>query len=122
MVSPFLAGMKAEFDDLKEEWGKETVVKRFISSLNAQGRLSGSFTTVLSGEIMWVQPAAGSSEVEDLGIDELTTHLAFQKFSGTAMQAKDRVTVTGDAFDYDVVRVHIKESHRVNELKQIKRT
>lgn len=121
MSSPYTVGMREEVKDLVEEWKVPCDISRFISTKNAQGRLSGSFVNQISGESLWIQPIGGLSEVEVRGLDDETTHLAYQSWSGYAMQAKDRIFASGDTYAYDVVRVHIKESHRVSELKQVKR-
>ena len=121
--SPFAAGMRSDLTDLVLEWGKNSTIKRQSTAvLNAQGRLSGDFVTQITDEVLFVQPIAGSSTIVSEGIDDETTHLAYQKFSGFIMEPKDRVTVSGDSFDFDVVRIHVKESHRVTELKQITRS
>lgn len=121
MTSPFLPGMKAELNALVQEWGKNCSISRFVSTLNAQGRLSGNFVTQAASEKLWIQPTGGGSDVGDIGIDEQTTHLAWQDFAGVEMQAKDRVLPSGESYAYDVIRVHRQESQLVTELKLVRR-
>lgn len=121
MTSPFLPGMKSEINALILEWGKNCSISRFVSTLNPQGRLSGSFVVQSPTEKLWIQPVGGASDVVELGIDEQTTHLSWQDFAGFEMRAKDRVLPTGDAYEYDVIRVHRQESQLVTELKLVKR-
>jgi hypothetical protein len=113
--------MKSEIDALIQEWAKDCTISRFISTLNSQGRLSGSFVTQVTGEKLWIQPTGGDSDIGDIGIDEQTTHLAWQKFTGFEMQAKDRVLPSGDSYNYDVIKVHRQESQLVTELKLVRR-
>lgn len=120
--SDFAIGMRTDVEGIVNEWGKNTTIKRQSTSLNAQGRFSGGFATVATDEVLFVQPVAGDSTIVSEGIDDETTHFTYQKFSGFVMEVKDRVTVSGDSFDFDVVRIHVKESHRFIELKQITRS
>ena len=121
MTSPYLPGMKAELTALVLEWGKNCAISRFVSTLNTQGRLSGSFVTQAAAQKLWIQPAGGASDVVEQGIDEQTTHLAFEDFAGFEMKAKDRVLPSGDSYEYDVIKVHRQESQLVTELKLVRR-
>jgi len=120
MASPFLPGMKEEVKLLIQEWGKNTSIRRYVSSVVTGGRLSGSFVEQ-DTETMWIQPVGGFSDVKDADLDAETTHLCFQYWSGYRMQAKDRVLPSGETLEYDVIRSHLKESHQFSELKQGKR-
>ena len=120
MGSPFSPGMKEDVKLLVEEWGKTTSVSRFISSVVSGGRLSGAFVQQ-SSEIIWIQPVGGFSDVKEADLDDETTHLCFQYWSGYGMKAKDRVLPSGETLEYDVIRTHLKESHRFSELKQVRR-
>jgi hypothetical protein len=113
--------MKTEINALILEWGKDCAISRFISTLNSQGRLSGSFVTQAPAQKLWVQPVGGASDIAELGIDEQTTHLAWEDFTGFEMKAKDRVLPSGDSYEYDVIRVHRQESQLVTELKLVRR-
>jgi len=121
MSSPYLPGMKAEINALILEWGKDCSISRFVSTLNPQGRLSGSFVVQAPAQKLWIQPVGGTAEVVDLGIDEQTTHLAWEDFTGYEMQAKDRILPSGETYEYDVIRVHRQESQLVTELKLVRR-
>jgi len=121
MTSPFLPGMKSEINALILEWGKNCSISRFVSTLNAQGRLSGSFVVQAATQKLWIQPIGGTSDVAELGIDEQTTHLAWEDYTGFEMEAKDRVLPSGESYAYDVIRVHREESQLVTELKLVRR-
>jgi|WetSurMetagenome_2_1015567.scaffolds.fasta_scaffold94745_4 hypothetical protein len=121
MTSPYLPGMKAEINALILEWGKDCAISRFVSTLNTQGRLSGSFVTQAAAQKLWIQPTAGASDIAELGIDEQTTHLAWEDFTGFEMKAKDRILPSGESYEYDVIRVHRQESQLVSELKLVRR-
>lgn len=121
MSSPHLPGMKAEITALVLEWGKDCNISRFVSVLNTQGRLSGSFVTQVPSQKLWIQPVGGASDVVEQGIDEQTTHLAWEDFAGFEMKAKDRVLPSGESYEYDVIRVHRQESQLVTELKLVRR-
>jgi len=121
MTSPYLPGMKSEINALILEWGKNCAISRFVSTLNAQGRLSGSFVVQAPTQKLWIQPIGGTSDIAELGIDEQTTHLAWEDYTGFEMEAKDRVLPSGESYAYDVIRVHREESQLVTELKLVRR-
>ena len=121
MTSPYLPGMKAELTALVLEWGKACSISRFISTLNSQGRLSGSFVVQSASQKLWIQPVGGASDIIEQGIDEQTTHLAWEDYAGFEMEAKDRVLPLGESYEYDVIRVHREESQLVTELKLVRR-
>ena len=121
MSVQFRPDIRDEIQDLVEEWGKNCTISRNVTVTGADGKESGGFVNQAT-EILWIQPIGGGSDVKEKGIDEETTHFAWQHYSGYAMSAKDRVLQSGDVFEYDVIRVHIKEAHRVSELKQVTRS
>lgn len=121
MASPFLPGMKQDVIDLIDEWGKTTSIRRYTSSVVTGGRLSGAFVEQTT-EVIWIQPVGGFSDVKEADLDEQTSHLCFQRHTGFAIQAKDRLLPSGETLEYDVIRTHLKESHRFSELKQVRRT
>ena len=122
MTYPPRPEMRGQLNPLINAWGVPSKIDRLVATTNAQGRLSGSFVTQVTDEILWIQPAGGGSEVVELGIDEQTTHLAFQKWPGFEMVAKDRVTPSGQTYEYDVLKVHRYETHLLTELKLVRRT
>jgi len=122
MTSAFRPSMRDEIRKLVEDWGKNSRITRFISTTDDTGRESGSFQTQAASEKLWIQPIGGFSDVKEQGLDEQTTHLAFQLWSGTSMEAKDRILPSGNTYEYDVIRHHVKESHRVSELKLVVRS
>jgi len=121
MAGRFVPGMRDEVRLLIEEYGNQNVsIRRYISSVTTGGRLSGSFVEQATEKI-WIQPVGGFSEVEAADLDAQTTHLCFQYWSGYALQAKDRLLPSGETLEYDVIRTHLKESHRFSEIKQARR-
>lgn len=121
MSVEFRPVMREEISSLVQEWGKNCTISRNVLVTTADGRESGGFATQAT-EILWIQPVdRGGSDVKTKGIDEETTHYAWQKYSGYAMRAKDRILESGATYSYDVVRVHVKESHRLSELKLVTR-
>jgi len=121
MSVEFRLGMRDEIQALVEEWGKNCTISRNVTVTGADGKESGGFVDQVT-ETLWIQPIGGGSDVKVKGIDEETTHFAWQNYSGFAMTAKDRILQSGDIFKYDVIRVHIKEAHRISELKQVTRS
>jgi hypothetical protein len=98
---------------------------RFNPQTDATGRKTGSYTSLLASgatEKVWIQPLAGDSDIQAQGLNSETTHLAYQKWSGTALVAKDRILPSGQTFAYDVIRAQVYETHRRAELKQVMRT
>lgn len=122
MPTPPRTGMRADIEELISEWGVQCTITRRSTTVNSEGRLDGSFSTVTSGEQIWIQPVGGQSRVVDFGINDETTHLGWQKHDGTQLLPKDRILVTGDTYYYDVMALHIKESHRLIELKLVTRS
>jgi hypothetical protein len=120
MVSaPPLAQMRAEFDSLLDAgWGVNCRISRLSATTDSEGELSGGFATLTSGERLWIQPIAGRSMIDTKSLDAETTHLCFQKHSGTPLFPKDRILPSGEVYVYDVKHAHILESHRMSELKQ----
>lgn len=114
--------MQAQFDALLDSgWGSLCVLTRFSGSKNSAGHISGAFGLLLASgatERVWIQPIAGRSSISNINLQSETTHLAFQKHSGTALKPKDRILPAGETYPYDVTRAHVLESHRMAELKQ----
>jgi len=119
-------------DDIRSEyhaellnWVRPCQVQRFVAVTDATGRESGTFQSVAVDEPMWIQAVSqGDSEVEEKGLDARTTHLAFQKWDGFPLEPFDKIYDTdeqGYPHEYDVIRAHLKESHRVAELMLPKR-
>lgn len=120
-MAPPRAAIRAQAQAVIDDWAIASTVSRFISTTDASGKKTGSFVTQVSGELIWVQPLGGNSDIREQGLNAETTHLAFQKHSGFALIPKDRILQTGDTFEYDVLRAHIFESHRMAELKLVRR-
>ena len=111
--------MQGQFDGLVADCGFATDVIRPDKTKDAQGQINESDVTIVSGEVMWIQPASGASEVIQANLNDRTTHLLFQKFSGTPLAANDRLTQTTGTFDgveFDVISTFIFESHRMSEI------
>ena len=117
--------IRAEYHAELANWTRNVRVTRFISTTDESGREEGSFQNVAVGEPMWIQSISrGNEEVEERGLAAETTHYGFQYWDGFALEANDKVYDTdeqGQTHIYDVVRAHLKESHRVCELMEVLR-
>lgn len=117
--------MKMDVSALIVDWGVSTRVQRFSGADNAAGRMSGAFVSV-STQVVWIQPydkrrSKGSTR-SDMGLDDDTTHEAFWRFSGYAMQPEDRLIVSGQTYQYDVLSTDQPENFRHGWLKLTVRT
>ena len=124
MVSaPPLTAMRSQFNSLLDAgWGTSCLITRLSGTVDSAGHTGGSFVTVSSAERIWIQGLAGRSSIDTKNLDAETTHLAFQKTTGTALRPKDRILPSGETYKYDVVKTHLWETHRMSELKQDLRT
>jgi len=120
-MAPPRAAIRAQAQGVIDDWATNSTVSRFVSTTDASGKKTGSFVTQVSGEKIWIQPIGGASDVREQGLNDETTHLAFQKHSGFALVAKDRILQSGGTFEYDVLKAHVLESHRMAELKLVRR-
>jgi hypothetical protein len=107
--------MKMDVSALIVDWGVTARVQRFSGSDNAAGKMSGSYVSVAT-QVVWIQPydrrkSAGSTR-SDIGLVDDTTHEMFWRFSGTAMQPEDRLIVSGQTYQYDVLSVDQPENYR----------
>jgi len=121
MSSSFRPDMRNETRKLILDWGKNSVITRFVSVAVAGGRDSGAWITG-STEKLWIQPVGGFSDVKESNLDDQTTHLCFHLWSGYAVEAKDRILASGDTLEFDLIKTNLKESHRFSELKQVRRS
>lgn len=117
--------MRAQAKSVIEDWGVSCDVTRFTPTTDTSGRKTGTFVNITpsggTDPIIWIQPIAGNSDVRDQGLNAETTHLAFQKWSGSSLEPKDRIDPPGTNYVYDVIAAHVLESHRMAELKQVRR-
>jgi hypothetical protein len=123
-MPPPLAAMRAQFQSVLNDWGVSCDVLRLVATKNAAGKLSGAYASLVSGgvdETIWIQPVGGESNISNAGLNSETTHLAYYRFSGTALVAKDRILPSGSEFAFDVIRAYTRETHREAELKQVRR-
>lgn len=101
--------------------GVAVQINRFTPTTDPTGRKTGSYVSTGASEMMWIQPFSGGADVVEEGIQAETTHLIYQAWSGTALQASDRLAVSGDPYVYDVVRADVFETHRRAQAKQVRR-
>jgi hypothetical protein len=120
-MAPPRAAIRAQAQMVIDDWAVATTVSRFVSTTDLSGKKTGTYVTQASGEKIWIQPIGGESDIREQGLNAETTHLAFQKWSGFALLPKDRILPTGDPFEYDVLRALVLESHRMAELKLVRR-
>ena len=120
-MAPPRAAIQAQAQAVIDDWAIPSNVTRFIATTDATGKKTGTFVSQAATEKIWIQPISGYSDVKAQGVNAETTHLAFQKFSGFALIPKDRILPSGGVFSYDVLRAHVFESHRMAELKLVRR-
>lgn len=124
MAAPKLE-MRAVYDAQIADWVSNAQIMRYISTVDTTGRESGAFASVKVDEPVWIQAISrGNEEVEEAGQKALTTHLCFQYWNGFQLLPQDKIYWTdesGQEHIFDVVRAHLKESHRVAELNEVKR-
>ena len=117
--------MRHQYHTVIDDWARDCEIRRFQSSVDATGRESGAFNVVEAAEPVWIQAVSrGDEAVVEKGLDSRTTHLAFQKWDGFALEPLDKIFDTDEqsnTHEYDVIRAHLKESHRVAELMLAKR-
>lgn len=117
-----LSGMRAQAKAEIEAAAATCTLKRFNPTTDSSGRKTGSYDNVSTTVPIWIQPTAGNSQVRQQGLNAETTHLAFQAHDGTALLAGDRITNNADStYAYDVIHAHVLETHRMAELKLVKR-
>lgn len=120
--------MRAQIETQIVGNGVVSDVKRFTGTVDNTGRKNGDWVSLVSGgvdEVIWIQPMTGRfvgmSNVAPQGLSAETTHIAFQKHSGTVLIAKDRIVPSGSEFVYDVIASSTHETHRETMLKQVRR-
>lgn len=100
-------------------------ILRLSPTADATGRKTGSYASLVpSGgvdEMIWIQPIAGTSDIQSEGISAETTHYAYQSWSGRELLPKDRILQSGGTYVYDVIRPQVFETHRRAEVKQVRR-
>jgi hypothetical protein len=121
-MAPPRAAIRAQAQTVIDDWSIPSTVSRFIATTDLSGKKTGSFVTQVSNELIWIQPISGNSDIREQGLNDETTHLAFQKHSGFALVAKDRILQSGGVYEFDVLRALIFESHRMAELKLVRRS
>ena len=122
MANNYRAPMRAQFDKIQDKWGIATKITRISRTQNAQGGFDDTAVVIkdyADNELIWIQPARGNSQVQEKGLDDRTTHLAFQKYSGVALKANDILLPQGDTLPYTVINHFIYESHRLSELQLV---
>jgi hypothetical protein len=116
---PPLAQMQAQFNSLIDAgWGIPSKITRLSGTSDAAGHYVGGQATKASGERIWIQAVAGRSNVGNMGLNAETTHLAFQKLTGTPLLPKDRILPSGATYVFDVVNSEVFETHRMSQVKR----
>lgn len=121
-MAPPRAAIRAQAQGVIDDWAINSTVTRFVSTTDASGKKVGSFQTQATNEKIWIQPIGGTSDIREQGLSAETTHVAFQKFTGFVLIPKDRILQSGGAYEYDVLRALVFESHRMAELQLVRRT
>lgn len=116
--------IQGQFDSLVTDCGFATNVNRPDKSTNAQGQVDETPNEIVTGEIMWIQPARGNSQVIQGNLNDRTTHLMFQRIQDTGLEANDKVTQTAGPLtgkEFDVINHFIFDSHRLSELALVEK-
>ena len=118
-----LSVMRAHIDSVITANGSLYTVQRLSATKNDAGKHSGSFATISGGTSvrLWIQRVGGISRVAPQGLSAETTHMGFQSRSGVALVPKDRISKSGTAYVWDVIRVLEYETQNEIELKQVRR-
>jgi len=111
--------MRGQMDELiaTEGWGSVSTIVRPTKTITAQGQFTETPVTLSTTELLWIQPASGNSEIVQAQLNDKTTHLAFQQYTGLPLKANDKVTQ--DGLSYDVINHFVYESHRLTELQLV---
>lgn len=121
MPNIYRTPMRNQFDSRIDEWGVASTINRTTKTTDAQGQITEAENIISTEELLWIQPRGGSSPVVEKGVDDKTTHFAWQKFSGLALKVHDIITQAGFSNPFDVIRQHVFESHRFLELQLVDR-
>ncbi len=114
--------MRAQFDSLIDAgWGVACGVTRLSGSKDGAGHIVGSYASVVTSELMWIQATSGRSSIDVKNLDAETTHFCFQKHSGYALIPKDRILPSGATYVFDVLHTEVLETHRMSQVKQVLR-
>lgn len=118
------SGMRADMSGLVEDWGIACRVKRKMSpTTGADGHVTAVLSTLVTAEMLWIQPVGsqGSYAKGIRGVDTETSHLVFQRWAGTLLKSDDRIIVSGQADQYDVLHRHKKESFILYEARIVEK-
>jgi len=114
-----LAQARLDISGLITTWGVGSRITRMSGSLNATGRLSGTFVSKTSGAF-WIQPDTGNYRRDLPGKLEETTHVAFARKT-LDVRSGDRILPSGDTYEYDVLDLQENPTHNVVMLRRVKR-
>lgn len=118
------SGMRSDMSGLVNDWGIPCQVKRKMSpTTGADGHVTAVLSTLVSAELLWIQPvgSVGSYAKGIRGIDTETSHLVFQRWAGTLLKAEDKIIVSGQTDQYDVLHHHKKESFNLYEARIVEK-
>lgn len=121
MPNLFRTPMRAQFDFIVNQWAIVSTINRTTKSTDATGQVQEAENIISITELLWIQPISGNSDVVEKGIDDKTTHIAYQKHSGLAIKVHDIIIQAIFTNPFDVVRQHVFESHRLLELQLVDR-
>ncbi len=118
--------MKMDVSALIIDWGVSARVQRFSGADNAAGKFSGAFVSTAT-QVVWIQPYArrrskGAGTRDDFGLLDENMHEMFWSFDGVAMKPEDRLIVSGQVYQYDVLTVDQPENYRHAWVKLTART
>ena len=122
MTNIYRTPMRAQYDILDTDWAEPSTIVRPTKTTDAQGQIVETPVTISTDELLWVQPSAGSSEIEQGNLNDRTTHLIFQKYSGLELEANDQITPNSGNYagkSFDILSHFVYESHRLSEAQLV---
>lgn len=117
-----IAAMKLDVSGLLNNtgFGVSAVFKHFSGATTATGRKSGAWVAYASNVVM-VQDLGGRSYRDERGLVDNATHVMFIDLSQSCY-VEDRIAVSGDTYEYDVVSIDQFPTHKEVRMKRVLRT
>ncbi len=117
-----IAAMRLDVSGLISNTGFGTTAsfKRFSGNTTGTGRKSGAWVSYASGSVT-LQDAGGTSFRDARGVVDDATHVLFTRVSAT-LAVENRVVVTGDSYEYDILSVDRRVTHQEARLKRVLRS
>lgn len=101
-------------------FGTTAVFKRFSGNTTSSGRKSGAWVAYASGSCT-LQDLFGDSRRDARGVVDDATHTLFTRVAAS-LAVENRVVVTGDSYEYDILSVQRRVTHQEARLKRVLRS